>query len=201
MQNPRRPLLHNMGWHFVLLDGIVKSLMSENLAEEADQRIPASLLGIKDFTSICFLSSTSNELRCRPCHSERCRAVSQWENELSFLHVFAASLRCLSVSDSIWNNAEQGPRKIFTCQVTLISRESQNQSSTLASFICPCRVWLWALGNCTGWVKGTFTTVQRSARLMMELGQEGNIVGAVGEHRNGFADFSILTPWSSGNKL
>ena len=58
MQNPRRPLLHNMGWHFVLLDGIVKLLMSENLAEEADQRIPASHLGIHDFTSICFLSSS-----------------------------------------------------------------------------------------------------------------------------------------------
>ena len=47
---------------------------------------------------ICFLSSTSNELRCHPCHSERCRAVSPWENELSNLHVLAASLRCLGVS-------------------------------------------------------------------------------------------------------
>ena len=147
---------------------------------------------------------------------------------------------------SIWNNAGQGPHKSFTCQVTLISRESQNQSSTLASFICSCRVWLRALGNSMGWVKGTctkncpcnlyhvwssrchvscarcfyrfpgwprsvptwhattsqFLTIHTcfDARLMMELGQEGNIVGAVREpNRNAFADFSILTTpaWSS----
>lgn len=104
---------------------------------------------------ICFLSSTSNELRCHPCHSERCRAVSPWENELSNLHVLAASLRCLGVS-AYETTQDQGLTKVSHVRWHWFP-ENRRTSRPLWRVLFALAGFLRALGNSTGWVKVTCT--------------------------------------------